>query len=170
MTVSGNTLTCASAVVVNKADRIITKLLVFAMACLRAGDVRRHARAPDLNSGHEPGNVSDQARRPPQRLTSVVTAAERPLRARSPHAGRVTDAGRSPGSRVIASIRLPELVPSGNWSGLAAYSCGSSRGFGPVKSPTAFPWSEPKDSVRTTCIASIRRTPGAGVKQRQGAV
>src|SRR3972149_7233561 len=148
MTVSGNTLTCASAVVVNKADRRITKLPVFAMACLRAGDVRRHARAPDLNSGHEPGNVSDQARRPPQRLTSVVTAAERPLRARSPHAGRVTDAGRSPGSPLTAPGPPPGPAPSGNCSRLAAYSCGSSHGFGSSKSPTAFPWSVPRDSVR----------------------
>src|SRR5260221_8243972 len=48
---------------------------------------------------------------PPQRLTSVVTAADKPPHTRSPHVGRMTSAGRSPGSRIIAPFRLPGLRP-----------------------------------------------------------
>src|SRR5580704_1914431 len=38
-----------------------------------------------------------------------VTAAKEPPHARAPHAGRMTCLGRSPGSRVIALLRLPGL-------------------------------------------------------------
>src|SRR5262245_9741070 len=46
-----------------------------------------------------------------------------PPRARAPHAGRMTGSGRSPGSRVIALLRLPGPAWRAQWQtgeGLAA--------------------------------------------------
>src|SRR5690606_8643883 len=44
--------------------------------------------------------------------------------------------GRSPGLRVVASVRLPgERLSDMNVLSLAAYSCGGSFGFGPCPSP-----------------------------------
>ena len=57
----------------------------------------------------------------------------RPLHARAPHAGRMTRSGRSPGSRVLALLRLPRpCTRKAQWhlgEGLTADSCGGSSGF-----------------------------------------
>jgi hypothetical protein len=61
-----------------------------------------------------------------------------------PTRSRVTmTGGRSPGSRVVASVHLPRnvRVPSGlNGRRLAAYSCGGSRGIACGSTRTAFPF------------------------------
>src|ERR1700680_4895289 len=66
-----------------------------------------------------------------------VTAADRPpLQRRAPRFGRVTDAGRSPGSRVLAVAPPSRTVrPVAFGAGLAAYSCGGSRGVGSKAAP-----------------------------------
>ena len=66
--------------------------------------------------------------------------------------------GRSPGSRLDASIRLPgPLAPSGSiGSRLAAYSCGGSAGLGP-KARTGFPLKSTKDTVGRLAIMRMGR-------------
>src|SRR5262245_55378556 len=53
-------------------------------------------------------------------------------------------AGRSPGLRVLTRHRLPGLCPVALWFGLAAHSCGGSRGFGYYL--TAFPFFVPPNA------------------------
>jgi hypothetical protein len=95
------------------------------------GVAERRRRVGFQTRSRTSSNFGSHCIGPPQRLTQAVTAADKPPRTRAPRIGRVTGAGRSPGSRVVARLRLPGLAPSGIWRGLPAYSCGGSRGFGP---------------------------------------
>ena len=80
-------------------------------------------------------------------------------------------AGRSPGSRVLTRHRLPGLCPVALWLGLAAHSCGGSRGFGYYL--TAFPFFVPPNAGTNDrgTIARKMRTASAGllVHQNQAA-
>jgi len=72
---------------------------------------------------------------------------------------RMTTAdGRSPGSRIAALRRLPGTRdPSGqNDGGLAAYSCGGSRGVERESARTAFPF-DPQGEPSTNRIGSLKR-------------
>ena len=68
----------------------------------------------------------------PQTPATVFSTSplRKPPRVHAPCIGRVTGAGRSPGSRVAALVR-PSQLPSGHFvdETLAAYSCGGSHGF-----------------------------------------
>jgi hypothetical protein len=70
---------------------------------------------------------------------SATTRTPRPMCSRV-----TTTGGRSPGSRVTASHRLPRhTCPVANGERLAAYSCGGSRGIGTMFEElalTAFPF------------------------------
>ncbi len=64
----------------------------------------------------------------------------KPPRARAPHAGRVTGAGRSPGSRVVTLVPPSRArAPVASGGGLAADSCGGSSGLGPLEGPHRIP-------------------------------
>src|SRR5579871_1582734 len=64
-------------------------------------------------------------------MTRVVTAEIRSPQ-RTPAGNRTTARGRSPGSRVVAIVHLPEASPQWHIErSLAGYSCGGSRGIKP---------------------------------------
>ena len=60
----------------------------------------------------------------------IATAARKRSAPEAPRPARARIDGRSPGSRVVALHRLPGLPQWPLWFGLAAYSCGGSRGIG----------------------------------------
>jgi len=70
---------------------------------------------------------------PPSAWQPQCHRSGRPLHARAPRAGRMTCSGRSPGSRVLARLRLPKLCScKAQWhvgDGLTADSCGGSSRF-----------------------------------------
>ena len=83
--------------------------------------------------------------RDPDQSASEPTAPRHPAR-------RATSIdGRSPGSRVSAFAAFPGCFPVAVWLGLAAYSCGGSRGFWAC-ALTAFPVPLIRETVDTAAL------------------
>src|SRR5690606_7064449 len=79
--------------------------------------------------------------RTPQRLTDI-TAAVGPPHSHAPCDGRVTNSGRSPGSRVVASVHLPgrRSASSGFLDEARRLQLRGQPRNWPRRSRTAFPW------------------------------